>query len=195
MLLIFLLRNLSPEQKFFALGQTIKANFHLTQKNAVYAWLSYYGKGRLRFNETAVSKSVLINPQRIDYSIRSTIKYNQFSVGWKRYVKGSFNIEKDWALYGYAGFGLLFGKVENTFDPGIDTMSYKIDPPFPGLGKLTKLTFDAGIGAEYPVIADLYVYSELRTWLAASDYPSGYLRNNKNFPSIIALNIGARILF
>ena len=192
---ISFLRNLSPGQKFFALGQTIKGNFHFTQKDAAYAWLSYYSKGKLNFKGTAKSKSLLTNPQQIPYSVRSTIKYNQYSVGWKRYLKGSFDIEKDWALYGYAGFGLLFGKAENVFDPGIDTIEYNIDTPFPGIGKFTKLTFDIGLGAEYPVITDLYVYSEIRTWIAASDYPSGYLRNNKNFPSVIALNIGARILF
>jgi len=190
-----LLQNVQPKQRFFTIGQTLKVNLHLGQKDAVYVWLSYYGKGNFRFRESALANSPFASPQRIDFSVRSTLRYNQFSVGWKRYFKGDFEEEKGLNIYGYAGFGLLRGRVENRYSQPIDSSRYSTGAPLEGRGRFARLTVDGGLGAERSVAPYIFVYSELRTWLPASDYPSKYLRRNDNMPSVIALNIGARLLF
>jgi hypothetical protein len=189
------LRNLNPKQKFTAIGQTIKVNFHIGPKDAAYAWLSYYGNGNFRFNEIASAKSPFTTPQQINLSVRSTFKYNQYSLGWKRYFKGNYEQEGRVNIYGYGGFGILFGKIENKYSQPVDTSLYTTKAPLQGQGKFTRLTLDAGLGSEYAIAPFLFIYTELRTWLPASDYPSEYLRDNKSVPSVIALNIGARILF
>ena len=188
------LRNLNKGQEFWTIGQTVKGNFHFTDKTAAYVWLSYYGKASFRTPATAEAKSPFTNPQSINYSVRSSLRYRQISVGAKRYFKGTYRSD-DLNIYGYAGFGLMLGKVDNVFRTAIDTSRYAIAPPVQGSGKFNRLTFDVGLGTEYPVATDIYLYSELRSWIPSSGYPSDYLRNNKNVPSIVALNIGARLLF
>lgn len=190
-----ILRNLHPQQKFTTIGQTVKANFHAGPKDAAYAWVSYYGNGNFRFNEVAVAKSPLVNPQQINFSVRSSFRYNQFSLGWKRYFIGTYEEERGVNIYGYGGFGILFGRIQNNYSRSIDTSVYSATAPLAGTGKFTRLTLDAGIGAEKAIAPFFFIYTELRTWLPASDYPSDYLRSNDNVPSVLALNIGARILF
>lgn len=189
------LRNLNPKQKFTTIGQTVKGNFHVGPKDAGYVWISYYGNGNFRFNEMALAKSPFTTPQRIDFAVRSSFKYNQFSLGWKRYFKGTYDDENSVNIYGYGGFGILFGKVENNYSQPVDTSVYTTKAPLAGTGRFKRLTVDAGIGSEYALAPFIFIYTELRTWLPASDYPSEYLRDNNDVPSVIALNIGARILF
>ncbi len=188
------LRNLNKGQEFWTIGQTVKGNFHFTDKTAGYVWLSYYGKGNFTTTSDAEAKSAFTVPQFINYSVRSSVRYRQVSVGLKRYFKGTYNFEAV-NIYGYAGFGLMLGKVDNVFRADIDTTRYTIQPPLQGSGKFNRLTFDAGLGTEYPVAPDIYIYSELRTWIPSSGFPSQYLHNNNNVPSILAFNIGARLLF
>jgi len=192
---VSILRNLNPKQKFTTIGQTVKGNFHVGPKDAAYVWLSYYGNGNFRFKETAIAHSPFTNPQTIHFSVRSSFRYNQFSLGWKRYFKGTYAEENNVNLYGYGGFGILFGRVHNNYSQQIDTSVYSIKAPLSGRGKFKRLTVDVGIGSEYALAPFIFLYTELRTWLPASDYPSEYLRDNNNVPSVIALNIGARILF
>jgi len=92
-----------------------------------------------------------------------------------------------------AGFGLLFGRAENTFNKAIDTAKYRVQQ-LPGNGKFRRLTFDVGLGVEAPIGTGFYFYGELRTWLPASDYPSPYLNNNDG-PRVLLLNGGLRLLF
>ena len=190
-----LLRNLNPKQKFTTIGQTVKANFHVSPKDVAYVWLSYYGNGNFSFNETAMADSSFTMPQQIDFSVRSSFRYNQFSLGWKRYFRGNYEHEGGVNIYGYGGFGILFGRVQNNYSQAVDTLLYSSKAPSAGTGKFTRLTLDAGLGGEYAIAPFLFIYTELRTWLPASDYPSQYLRDNNNVPSVVALNVGARVLF
>jgi hypothetical protein len=51
-----------------------------------------------------------------------------------------------------------------------------------------------GIGGEFPLGGGICLYTELRTWLPASDYPSPYLYNS-DIPRVLLLTGGIRILF
>ena len=191
-----LLRNLSKQQKFWAFGQTVQLNFYPGgNKNAVYAWVSYYTTGDFKNNFAATAKNSLANPQQIFYSAKTDLRYRQVSVGWKRYFIGSYNSENIWNIYGYAGFGLLLGKASNSFNKIIDTALYSISQPVEGSAAFRRLTIDGGLGTEFPLGTAVFVYSEIRTWLPSSHYPSEYLyKNNYRIPSIVAFNLGLRVL-
>jgi hypothetical protein len=64
-----------------------------------------------------------------------------------------------------------------------------------GKANFKRLTIDAGLGAEFPVGADIYFYSEGRVWIPTTDYPSKYIFVNKNAPMLGMFNIGLRVLF
>jgi hypothetical protein len=189
------LRNFSPNQKFWALGSTVQGNFHLSGKDGVYAWVSYYTPGRFNTNYSAQARQPATVPQSVSYRVRSRWAYNNISVGWKHYFKGSFAEENTWGLYGLAGFGLQFNKVENVYSTFFDTSAYALQSPAPGVGNFKRLTLDLGIGVEYPVGGDFFIYSDLRTWLPASDYPSPWLHDPKRVPLPLTLGAGLRILF
>lgn len=120
--------------------------------------------------------------------------FKQFSLGWKKYLKGSFDATENWNLYGYGGFGLVFGWVNNNHDPGIDTSLYHV-PVRAGKANFKRLTVDLGLGAEFPLGGDIYFYSEGRVWIPTTDYPSKYIFVNKDAPLIGMLNLGIRVLF
>ncbi len=115
-------------------------------------------------------------------------------MGWKHYLKGAYNAEEGWNLYGYAGFGLMFGVAENTHSINIDSASYVI-PVLQGKDKFKRLTFDLGLGYEIPLGGDIYLYMEGRTLIPTTDYPSRYLFINENAPWFGSVNGGLRILF
>ncbi len=189
-----ILRSFSPKQRFFALGQTVQGNWHFTSKESAYAWISYYTNGKFRNNMTAKGIDSTANPQQFNYTLFSNLRFRQISVGWKHYFKGSFNSDNSINIYGTAGFGLLLARATNTYSQYVDTSKYATTVyTTPGVGKFRRLTFDLGLGTEIPVGADIYLYTELRTWLQASDYPSPFLVNN-NAPRILAINGGIRIL-
>ena len=189
------LRGFSPKQHFFAMGQTVQGNWHFSEKEGAYAWVDYYTNGKVRNKGVATGIDSTANPQQLNYTLSSLLRYRQISVGWKHYFKGSFNTEENFNIYGTAGFGLLLAKATNTYSQYIDTAKYLTSfYPTPGAGNFKRLTFDLGLGAEIPIGADIYFYTELRTWLQASDdYPSPYLINN-NVPRILSINGGMRVL-
>jgi hypothetical protein len=120
------LRNFREGQQFWAFGQTVQAQFHITHKDAVYCWLSYYTNGKFKNSATATAKLPATTPQEIVYTNQSSMGLRQFSLGWKRYFKGTYDIESGWSLYGYGGFGLMSGKIVNTHSPVIDSADYNV---------------------------------------------------------------------
>jgi hypothetical protein len=189
-----LLRQFNKDQKFWAFGQTVQAQYHVTKKEAIYGWVSYYTNGKFKNTFTATAKDPLTTPVQTSYKVNSSIRYRQLSIGLKHYFKGSFDAEYIWSLYGYAGFGLLLGKAENNYSQVVDTAAYHISSPLPGDAAFKRLTLDAGLGVEMPLGTDIYLYTEVRTWLPTTHYPSHYLyRDNRNIPSIAAVNLGIRI--
>jgi hypothetical protein len=192
---VSILRNFNRQQKFWAFGQTVQANFHLNRKDAIYTWISYHTAGKFKNTFSATAKDPFVTvPPLVRYTSFSSLRYRHISVGWKRYLIGAYDSENMWNLYGYAGFGLLLGKATNTFSAAVDTASYKLNSPLPGEGNFKRLTFDAGLGAEFPLGTDIFLYTELRTWMPTTRYPSPYILNNHSVPAVAAVNLGIRIV-
>lgn len=188
------LRSVSEGQRFWAFGQTVAGSFHFDLRWTGYASVCYYTNGRFKNNFTATAKDSA-QPAQVGYASRSNLRYRQLSLGFKYYLKGSYNNEESWNLYGLGGFGLLFGSVENFFSQAIDTSKYVVPrQSVEGSGDFKRLTFDLGLGAEALLGASVYLYADLRTWVPASDFPSPYLYNN-NTPRNITVNGGIRVLF
>jgi hypothetical protein len=122
------------------------------------------------------------------------MRLKHFSVGYKKYFTGGADIEKGHSLYGYAGFGLLPGRIENRHDAAIDTSLYDL-PVLSGTANFKRLTFDLGAGWERPIGGDFFFYAEARVWIPTTDYPSNYLFQNRNAPFVGMLNAGLRVFF
>lgn len=189
-----IMRNFSPKQKFFALGQTVQGHFHFSKKESGYAWFTFFTPGKFKNNFIATAKMPGTSPAAIPFKATARWRNNQVSIGWKHYFKGSFDAETGWNLYSTAGFGLMFTKVENIFAPAIDTNLYNTSIR-PGANEFKRLTFDLGLGIEYPLGGDFFLYGDARTWIPATRYPSPYLHSNKNVPLPFILAVGLRILF
>jgi hypothetical protein len=181
-------------QRFWAIGQTIHTHFNFTPKDGAYSWISYYSNGNFSNDVTATAKLPATVPQQVNYINSAQMRFKQFSLGWKHYFKGAYNAETSWNLYGYAGFGILFGRVINTQSVIIDTVIYHL-PVLSGTGNFSRLTADLGLGWELPLGGDVYFYNEARLWIPASDYPSKYVFVNKDAPWVGSLNFGFRIIF
>jgi len=77
-----LLRNLKEQQKFWVFGQTVQLNLYpAVEKNAVYAWISYYTTGNFTNNFVAAAKNAGTTPQEIHYTAHTGLRYRQLSVG------------------------------------------------------------------------------------------------------------------
>lgn len=189
-----IMRNFSPKQKFWSLGQTVQFNFHFNSKQSAYAWITYYTPGKFKNNFTATSKSSGTIPSTIPFKAAAKWRNNEVSMGWKHYFKGSFDAEAGYNIYSLAGFGLMFTKVENIFSPAIDTSLYNT-PTHTGSSEFYRLTIDLGAGAEFPIGGNFFLYGDVRTWIPTTDYPSPFLHNNKNVPLPFMISGGMRILF
>ena len=191
---VSILRSFKKEQRYWAIGQTVAGHFNFAPKDGMYVWLAYYSNGKFSDHPTATAKSVSTLPQQIDYTNKAQMGIKHISVGWKHYLKGAYNIEDKWSLYGYAGFGLLLGTIENQHSVSIDSAQYHI-PVLKGKANFKRLTIDLGLGYEMPVGGDIYFYMEGRSFLPTTDYPSNYLFVNKKAPLTGSVNMGLRILF
>jgi hypothetical protein len=190
-----LLRSISKNQGFFAIGQTIQGNVHFTNTESAYAWLSYYTNGTFKNTLTAIAKDPTTTPRNINYTSSSKLSYQQVSIGWKHFFVGGAESESPYTIYGLAGFGLVSGKIENTWDKAIDTADYIFElRAIEGSATFKRLSFDIGIGTEARLATSVYLYADLRTWLPASNFPSPYLYNN-SLPRVIIASTGLRILF
>ena len=167
-----LLRNFSPHQKFWGFGQEVEGDFHFSKKNTAYAWINYHTQGSFTNSFMATAKSPATMPQQMPYPVKGKWKFRQVSLGWKHYFKGAFNAETDLNLYGAAGFGLLFAKVQNMVTALPDAALYELAPtPVIGSDEFKRLTFDFAAGAEYPLTVGIFFFADVRTSLPASDFP------------------------
>lgn len=189
-----ILRSFKKEQQYWAIGQTVHLHFHFTSKDGAYAWISYYSNGKFNNILTANAKSPTAIPQQINYQNKAAMQLKHVSLGWKRYLKGTFDSENKLNLYGYAGFGLIIGHIVNTHSVRIDTADYNV-PVLSGPANFKRLTFDLGLGFEMPIGGDLYFYIETRALVPTTDYPSNYLFINNNAPFVGTVNAGIRVLF
>lgn len=191
---ISLMRNFSPKQKFWALGETIQANFHFTSNQTAYVWLTYYTAGNFHNPFVATAKLPGTLPSSIPFTAYSVWRNNEVSIGWKHFFKGSFDALTGYNIYSIAGFGLMFTNVQNTFTPSIDTSLYNTPMNY-GNSKFYRLTLDLGAGLEFPLGANFFLYGDARTWIPTTNYPSPFLQNNKNVPLPFMISGGMRILF
>jgi len=187
-------RSIKKEQQYWAVGQTVHAHFHFTPKEGAYVWISYYSNGKFNNDINATAKSPATNPQQVSYVNSAEMRFKHFSVGWKHYLKGSSDAKEGWNLYGYAGFGLMLGRVINTHSASIDTALYTVLVRS-GKANFKRLTLDLGLGWEVPLGGDIFFYNEGRVWVPTTDYPSKYIFVNNNAPFVASLNFGIRILF
>lgn len=187
-------RSFKKEQQYWAVGQTVHGHFHFTPKDGAYVWVSYYSTGKFNNDLTATAKLPATNPQKINYVNNAQMRFKHISIGWKHYLKGADNSEESWNLYGYAGFGLMLGRIQNSHSVSIDTVLYNV-PVRSGKANFKRLTFDLGLGWEIPIGGDVFFYTEGRVWIPASGYPSKYIFINRNAPLVGSLNFGIRIFF
>lgn len=193
---VSVLRNFSPQQKFWSVGQGLEGDFHFSKKNTAYAWINYHTQGRFTNRFTAMAKSPATVPSAVSYDVRGKWRFREVSFGWKHYFKGGFREEQHVNFYGTAGFGLLFSKVTNEIVQLPDTSLYELAAtPAAGSDEFKRLTIDLSAGAEYPVAPGIFVYGDVRTFLPASSYPSPFFHNEKRVPLPFMLNAGLRILF
>lgn len=191
---VTVIRSFKKEQRFWTIGQTIAGHFHFTPRDGMSVFFDYSGNGKFNNQLAASAKDSATVPQEVDYSNKASMQYNHMSIGWKHYLKGLFNAESKWNLYGYAGFGLMFGQVENTQTVSVDTAKYST-PVLNGKGHFKRLTLDVALGFEIPTGGDIFFYMEARALIPTTDYPSNYLLINKDAPLIGSVNAGMRILF
>ena len=187
-------RSFKKEQRYWAVGQAVQMHFHFTRKDGLYSWISYYSDGKFSNDLIASAKLPATNPQQMNYVNNAEMRFKHFSVGWKHYFKGAYNSEDSWNLYGYAGFGLLMGRVINNHSVIIDSNLYYI-PVRNGKANFKRLTLDLGLGWEVNLGGNIYFYNEARVWVPTTDYPSKYIFINKDAPLVASLNFGIRILF
>lgn len=187
-------RNFKKEQLYWAFGHTTQVIFHITPTDGAYIGFAYYSPGHYKNNLTASAKAPATTPQEIDYTNKAKMRLKQFTIGWRRYLKGQPDGEKMWNLYGFAGFGLLLGNVNNTHSVAIDTADYNL-PVLNGKADFKRLTLDLGAGWEYPVGADFFLYTEAKAWIPTTAYPSEFIFVNRNAPFTGMLTLGLRMLF
>jgi len=191
---VSLQRNFKKEQQYTSIGQTINAILHLTGKDAVYTNFNYYSNGKFKNDVTATAKSLLTLPQQINYVNSGKMRLKHFSIGYRKYLKGSADAEKDWNVYVNAGLGIIMGRIENTHSVAIDTSLYNL-PVYSGKANFKRLTLDLAVGWEIPIGGDFFFYTEGRVWVPTTDYPSNYIFVNENAPFVGMLNLGLRIFF
>ncbi len=189
-----IIRNFKKQQQFWAIGQNTQVQFHLKPGDAACFGFAYYTKGRFSNQLEATAKSPVTTPQQVSYTNTGLMRLKELSVGWRHYLKGSSEEEESFNLYGYAGFGLVLGKINNTHSVTIDTTVYSV-PVKAGSSPFKRLTLDLGLGAEFSLGAQIYFYTEARCWIPTTDYPSPYLFVNKNAPLIGSANFGIRVFF
>ena len=193
---ISLLHNFDGQQKFTAVGQTIIPQWHFDKKSTVYAWFSYHANAKYKTTLTAIARSPATQPQSFSFTNESVMRLRQVSIGYKRYVIGSFeNLEK-FNAYIAGGLGLMAGTASNSFSTYIDTALYTVNSNVVhGTGDFKRLTFDITGGVEFPVAYEIFVYSEVRMHIPTTDYPSDYLFVDEDAPLTGSINAGVRIFF
>jgi len=189
-----LLRSFKKDQRYWSIGQTVHFHFNFSARSGAYAWFAYYSNGKFSNAVSATAKSATTNPQSVSYRNKAEVQFKHISLGWKQYLKGSFDAEAGWNIYGYAGFGLMLGHIQNEHSISIDTSIYNV-PVLSGKAGFKRLTLDIGLGVEYPVGAEVFIYFEGRALVPTTDYPSKYLFVNDNAPFTAVANLGVRILF
>jgi hypothetical protein len=189
-----LVRNFPKGQRFIALHNTIRTDFHLSMNDGIQISFGYSTAGKYNNAVTATAADPGTMPQTLDYTNKGKMRIRLLSIGWKHYLKGHPQAETGWNLYSRAGFGLLMGWVENVPSRIIDTALYRL-PVKSGNANFKRLTLDLAVGWEKPLGADFYFYTEARASVPSPGYPSPFLLVNDHAPLTAVVCGGLRILF
>jgi hypothetical protein len=190
------LRSFKEDQRFWAIGQDIMADWHFTTKGGAYASLSYSSYGNFTNQLSATAKDSTTSPPQISFDNKGQIRFQQISLGFKHYFVGTTDAETGWSLYTITGFGLMLGRVTNSYSAPVDTSLYNApEQPVNGSGHFKRLTLDLGLGWEIPLSGDVYLYANGKVWIPTSDYPSKYLFVNNDAPLVGMVGLGIRMLF
>lgn len=188
------LRSVRNSQEFWAFGPSFHGVFHLAPKTAAVVSFGFFSYGKFRNHLTATAFQPTTIPQQVSFTNTSKMRLNHFSIGWRHFLKGQANTKRDWNLYTNLGLGLLTASVVNEFSPMPDTANYQV-PVLPGRGEFNRLTLDVALGVDIHLVSDMYFYSELKSFIPTSSYPSKYLLVNTDAPFPVLLSGGFRILF
>lgn len=192
---ISVMRHLAERQQFWTLGQTVQGNFHLTPRHSGYVWINYFVTGKFSNAFTATAKQPVTVPQQRPYTVNGSLRISMLSLGWKPYLKGTFNNEEGLNIYGLAGFGLAFIRAENTSSNFPDTALYQ--PAVfaeKGSKSFRRLTVDVGVGAEQSIGGGIYLYGDLRGILPVSSQSSSFFHSDAPLPKAIIASAGIRVL-
>lgn len=193
---VSLIHCFDEEQKFTSGGQSVISQWHFDKTSTLYAWFTYHANGKYNTTLTATAKSPSTQPQSFTFDNQGQMRLRQISIGYKRYLLGSFEKLEKFSLYAAGGFGLMFGNASNTFSRTIDTSLYTINNKVVhGSGDFKRLTLDLTGGVEFPVAYEIFIYTEVRMHLPTTDYPSNYLMKSANAPLLGGINFGIRVLF
>ena len=193
---LIVLRSFKKDQRFWAVGQDVMVDWHFTTKGGAYASLTYSSNGKFTNQLSATAKATTTSPQEISFTNKADLHLNQISLGFKHYFVGTTDAEVGWNLYSITGFGLMFGRVNNSYSASIDTSLYNAPgQPISGSGNFKRLTLDLGLAWEVPLTTEIYLYVNGKVCIPTSDYPSKYLFVNDNAPLVGTLGLGIRILF
>ena len=191
-----ILRNFAPGQQFWAFGQDLKFHFFPVVKDGIYFSACYFSDGKFKDHLTATAKSPTTIPQEIQFVNHARLRMKIMTIGWKHFIKGNNEAEESWNLYSIAGFGLMFGRATNEYSTVVDTSLYTLPAqPVNGEGHFKRLTLDLGLGYEYPLVYEIFIYAEARVSIPTSEYPSKYLAVNNNAPFPGMLSAGLRMIF
>lgn len=191
-----LLHNFDGQQPFTVIGQTVNFQWHIEEKNTLYAYYTYHSNGKFVNNITATAKNSGTQPQSFRFLNRSEMRLRHLSMGVKRYFAGTFRKLEKFNLYGSGGFGLVMGTASNNFATAIDTTLYTVQNNLlNGTGEFKRLSFDLATGVEIPIGYEIFVFSEARLHIPTTSYPNNYLLKSKNAPFLGSFNLGIRVLF
>ena len=193
---ISLLHNFDGQQPFTVIGQTVHGQWHVEEKNTLYAYFTYHSNGKYVNNLSATAKNPGTQPQNFQFANRSEMRLRHLSFGVKRYFLGSYKKLEKINLYASGGFGLIMGTAVNNFSVAVDTALYTVqNNVLNGSGDFKRLSFDLATGFEIPVAYEIFVFSEARIHIPTTNYPNSYLLKNNNAPFLGGINLGMRILF
>ena len=187
-------RSFKKGTQYWAVGQILSAQLHFSSKDAGYAWLGYFSNGRFSNQVLATPKIPISSLPGLPYTSNTRMRFKHVSLGWKHYLLGDAMTERRPGAYTLAGLGILLGLVQNDHAEAIDTNSYYL-PVLPGRQNFKRMTLDLGIGGEYYLGADLYIFGEAKAIIPMTDAPNRYLLDNKYTPYTGSLSVGFRILF
>lgn len=124
------------------------------------------------------------------------MRLRQFSLGIKKYFKGSYDDLENISIYAGGGFGLIIGTASNNFSVVVDTSLYNTqNNVVNGSGDFKRLTLDVLAGVDFPISYEVFFYSEIRMYIPTTNYPNNYLLKNSNAPLLGGINLGIRVLF